>query len=217
MRSLLFVLAVLGLSGTAVAQTDVALSAAFGWPGILGSGGVSGGTVAGDYFRGLSHVIRAEGEYNALTARGMIDYETARSQFMANSKAWVDTYYELREQNEARRAARLARERHSPETLAAAARLAIPKPLSSESLDPLTGRIEWPEALKAAKYNRPRERLEQLLEIRATISASAAGKQEIVERAREMIETLKDDIREMPVNDYIAARKFLDSLMSSVG
>ncbi|MGQ0634424.1 MAG: hypothetical protein ACT4QC_07435 [Planctomycetaceae bacterium] len=186
---------------------------AFGGYGGWG-GGWGGGTVAGNYMQGMSQVVAAQGQYNESTARAAISYEEARSKYIDNSKKWTDTYFQMREENEARTAERRERAKHSPETLRLAAQSGLPRPLSSEALDPLTGRIQWPEALQAPEYAQSREKLERLFEIRATTSGGGTG-MSIQQATREMIEILKSNIQKIPTGDYIAARKFLDSLAHS--
>lgn len=182
--------------------------------GMYGAGMYGGGTAAGNYLQGQSQVIAAKGQYNEQTSRAMINNEEARSKYIDNEKKWTDTYFAMREENQAHEDEKLRRDKHSQETLDAAARAGAPKPLSSEALDPLTGKIHWPDALRGADYAAPRTEIDRLLQLRATTSGDGTGMR-IRQSASQMTDILKSHIRDMPANDYMAARKFLDSLAQS--
>ena len=119
-RPVLFIAGLL-VSTNAQAQ-QIAVS-----PFFVGGGNFGGGTVDGNFMLGLAQVIRAEGDYNLQTAQGMINYETARSQYLENANKWRQAYVALREANQARRIQKLEQNRHSPETLALAAASDVPR------------------------------------------------------------------------------------------
>jgi hypothetical protein len=90
-----------------------------------------------------------------------------------------------------------------------------PETLAPSQFDAQTGGLEWPEALQAAIYADYRSKIEAELQIQATTGTTAnAG--EVRNLAREMQAVLKDHIREMSSNEYIAARKFLDRLVNQM-
>lgn len=178
-----------------------------------GGYGWGGGTPAGNYMQGMSQVIRSQGQYNEQTSRAMINYEDARTKYIDNQKKWTETYFAMRELNDSKQAEKRERNRHSPETLTLAARSSAPGPLSSEVLDPLTGKLHWPDVLQAPEYAGPRTRIEQLFEVRA--STGVNNGHETFLATQQMIEILKSNIQTLPANSYIAARKFLDSLAYS--
>lgn len=184
---------------------------AYGGWGYGGYGWGGGGTAAGNYLQGMSQVIRAQGEYEESRARARISQEEARTKYIDNKKKWTETYFAMREQNQARQAEKRERNRISPETVKLAARSAVPKPLSTYELDPITGRINWPEALQGGEFAKQREDIERLLELRASTSGGGDNAQ-LQDVVQQMTATLKSNIQKLPVNDYIAARKFLDSL-----
>lgn len=195
-----------------------------GYYGALGgygggySGGVNygGGTVAGNYLSGLSQVIRSAGDYNEATSRSYINYEEARKGYIANRREWTDTYFALQEQNRARQLEKIARQKHSPEALASAAHSSVPRPLSSEMLDPISGRISWPEFLQRAEFAEARQRVDRAFELQAETSGAGVDRQAARTALAEMLETLRTNIDLVPANEYIANRKFLDSLYFSL-
>jgi hypothetical protein len=174
--------------------------------------GYGGGTAAGNYMYGMSNVIRAEGQYNLLTSMAGVNNEEARSRYLDNRKKWQENYLQGQEQHQKMRAENFARSRHSSEALAAAASSGVPKMLSPDALDPVTGHITWPEVLLADEYGEPRKELDQLFELRATTTHTAGTSEKIRTATAKLSEMLRKNILNIPANDYIAARKFLDSL-----
>lgn len=208
----------IGLSLTAQAQAqrwfnpgNIGLATAYGgWPYAGAVGGVA--SAPEGYLMGMSQVIRAQGEYNEQTSRAYMNYEDARSKYLENKRQWTAIYFAMREENESRRAERLRRAAYSAEVLTAAARSGIPKPLSSESFNPVTGQLTWPDALQDDLFREYRERIDHLMTIRTLTSGGRDTGLAIYEESQEMILVLKSHIHELPANEYIAARKFLDSL-----
>jgi len=184
-----------------------------GWGG-WGWGNYGGGTAAGNYMQGAAQVIRAQGQYNEQTSKAMINYEDARTKYIDNRKKWTETYFAMKEQNQAKQAEKHERRRHSPEALAALSRSSAGRSLSHEAFDPITGQLQWPEALMAPEYTEPRQQIEQLLQLHAT--AGAANSLEIQQAVQSLNQMLKSNIQNLPANDYMAARKFLDSLSFTV-
>jgi hypothetical protein len=180
-----------------------------------GMGGYGGGTVYGSYLQGMSQVIRAQGQYNEQTSRATINYEEARTKYIDNRQKWTETYFAMREKNQAVQAEKFARQKYSPETIAAAARSNVVKPLNSEALDPITGKVYWPQILTADEYAKPRVEIEHQFELRTSTGGGTFDSVKLQEATQQMISTLKSNIHSLPTGDYIAARKFLDSLLAS--
>jgi hypothetical protein len=174
--------------------------------------GYGGGTAAGNYMYGMSNVIRAEGQYNLLTSMAGVNNEEARSKYLDNKKKWQENYLQGQEQHQKMEAERFARSKHSSEALAAAATSDLPRKLSPDALDPVTGRITWPEALLADDYAAPRKELEQLFELRAKTTHTAGTSEKIRAATARLSDMLRKNIQNIPANEYVAARKFLDNL-----
>lgn len=167
------------------------------------------------YRGGVADVIRSRGEYNEATSRSYINYEQARKGYIENRKQWQQAYFDMRQSNEARRVRKLEGAKHSPEALAYAARSSAPRALSSESLDPITGRLLWPEILQRDEFAIQREQIEQQFEIRASTSGAETNLPAIEQSVGRMIEILRSEIEDLPVDQYMESRKFLDSLAYS--
>lgn len=179
-------------------------------PFVFGPGNYGGGTAEGNYLSGLSQVIRAEGEYNLASAQASSYFEEARAKYIENNSKWAEAYFEAREANMRLTAEKFARSRHSPKTLARAAASGVPRTLNPAEFDPGTGKIEWPSALRGSDYGPVRTELARLFESRAR--TGQAQTVEVHERTRKMASLLRRHVKDIPANDYIAARKFLDGL-----
>ena len=216
---LLLAIMTLLLSGTADAQVrafvgfGVGYGLGHGGYGYRGYGyGYGGGTVAGNYMNGMSNVIRAEGQYNLLTAQAGVNNEEARSKYLDNQKKWRENYLQGQEQHQKLMAEKSARSKLSPEALAAAAASDLPRRLGPDALDPVTGQITWPELLRASGYAAQRKELEQLFELRAKTTHTPETSERVLAGTSKMSDMVRKDIQNTPPGEYIAARKFLDSL-----
>jgi len=171
-----------------------------------------GGTVAGNYMYGMSNVIRSSGEYNLYTSMAGVNNEEARSRYLDNKKKWTQDYFQMQEQRQKLDAQQREAARHSPEALNVAAKSALPRALPPDALDPLTGHINWPEPLLGSEFEKSRNEIERLLELRAKTSHGAGAKGEVRAATQEMASLLRQQVAKIPANAYMSARKFLDSL-----
>jgi hypothetical protein len=177
-------------------------------------GGYGGGTVAGNYMQGMSQVIRSQGEYNYLSSQAGINYEEARSKYLDNQKKWAENYFQMKERRQAIEVQQREINKQTNEARAAAlaAKPPVSRGLGPNALDPLTGRITWPEVLLGRDFDAPRTQIDQSLELRAKTSHGAGTSEKIHAAVNEMLSRLRSQIETIPANQYIAARKFLDAL-----
>jgi hypothetical protein len=158
--------------------------------------------------RGYADVVRSYGMANLLNSQAANQIEQARRVYVENQLKATQTYFEMRRYNtESRRA-----ERPTPLSLEQYVRLArdqAPDPLTATQLDPLTGTLSWPAPLRAPEYEAFRRRIDRLFQDRAT-GYVVYG--EIQKACLEFEAQLKADIMRFPPNDYLGAKKFLDSL-----
>jgi hypothetical protein len=158
--------------------------------------------------RGYADIIRSHGMNNLLTSQAAVQIEQARKAYIENQMKATQTYFEMRRYNtEARRASRSTP--LSMEQYVRLARQQAPEPLTTSQLDPLTGAIGWPAPLRQPKYEALRRRIDRLFQDRAT-GYIVYG--EIEKACQELEALLKEDVMQFPANDYLAAKKFLDSL-----
>jgi len=198
----------------ALLQGSVA-SAQWGGYGVFGyGGGFGGGTLEGNYLQGMSQVMRSAGEYNLNTAQAGISYEEARSKYLDNQRKWSQNYHQMKEEQQ--RLAIQQREYNKQTNEARAAALAAKPPtyhgLGRNSLDPLTGRINWPEALRGSQFDAQRKQIDEMFELRAKTSQAAGTGDKIHASVQEMQSRLRKEIEKIPASQYIAANKFLNAL-----
>jgi hypothetical protein len=90
------------------------------------------------------------------------------------------------------------------------ARAQAPDRLSVSQLDPFTGTIAWPPALRRAEYDNLRGRIETLFQARA--SGTTLAYDEIGRLCDEFLEVLKADMETFKQPEYIQAKNFVQSL-----
>jgi hypothetical protein len=170
-------------------------------------------TAAEGYARGMSEVIRAQGDYNLSTSAAAVNLSEAQRQEIENRKVWTQNYYEIREMNRQFREAQLKRERPTPEYWVRYAQAGKPKPLANKELDAVTGEIHWPVLLTAKDYETQRESLDKLFKDRAY--RGALGAEDFLTAKRligEIGDNLSKHIQDLPTQQYIEAKRFLSSL-----
>lgn len=181
-----------------------------GWGGIYAPN--LGSTPAESYARGMADTMRAQGEAYQNIARGMVDYEQARSAYIQNQKQWQQTAMEREQLGLQRRQQYYAAQRASRQRYEAMAEATPPPRLSTEQYDRATGLVKWPEVLQSPDYADARKKIEELLVLKAHTGNTSAVNQKVYEGAKALQNDLKNHIRDLPPHGYIEARKFLDYL-----
>ena len=180
-----------------------------GWPG--DSGGAS--TVAGSAMNGMASVISASGDAALSGSAAAINLTQAEKQDILNRQAATNAYFDMRATNRAARAA----ERGPPltsEQLAKIAHAGVPKPLNSEQLNPVTGRLNWPGPLQDEKFASRRGQVDQLMAQQSNYgSLNYADQCKMRDTIKSMFKDLKAQINSLPTPDYIAGKTFLNSLL----
>jgi len=158
--------------------------------------------------RGYADVVRSYGMASLLNAQAVNQLEQARKQYIENQMRAVQTYIDAHRLNTEYRNA--ARPRPlSLEQYVRIAREQAPEPLTATQLDQLTGMISWPAPLRKPEYEAFRRRIDRLFQDRATGYAVYG---ELPAACEEFAARLNADIMQFPPNDYVAAKKFLESL-----
>jgi len=159
----------------------------------------------GSYANSMANLIRAQ-------AQASLTYEQARGKYIENKQKWTENYYKMKEERQTALARQQEREKHSPDSLTAAAKSDVPATLGADALDPVTGHITWPDILKGPEFATQRIKLDEMFELRAKTSNGTSNVYQIHVTTLEMTTKLRNRIDEIPAKHYIAARKFLDSL-----
>lgn len=160
---------------------------------------------------GMASVISAKGDYNLATSAAAINMTQAQKQEIENRQQWTNTYFDMRATN--RTAGGRASPRPTMEQLTRMAQEMAPKPLASGQMDQVSGRLNWPSALQQASFDSQREQLDQLFATRAKYGGLSYADQMTVRQTVEaMFDELKTQIRDIPPQDYVACRNFLNSV-----
>jgi len=157
--------------------------------------------------RGYADIVRSYGMASLLNAQAANEFEQARKQFIENQLKAVQTYVEAHRVNAEYRFA--TRKPLPLEEYVRLAREQAPEPLTATQLDQLTGAISWPAPLRKPEYEAFRKHIDRLFQDRATGYAVYG---EIPAACEEFAQRVNADIMQFPPNDYIAAKKFLESL-----
>ena len=177
-----------------------------------GAYGNSSSTLAEGASRGMADMLRARGQAEESRAKAMIDYEDARSKYIDNKAKWTKTKLEWQRMGKAACQEHYAKKREAREKYLAAKNTSTTTRLNPSQLDPTNGKVSWPDALKDAKYASQRNELDELFVLRAHTGTTPDLSSRVHQAARKIQSQLKSDIRKIPANEYIAARKFLDGL-----
>lgn len=185
----------------------------YGGYGGYGYGGAS--TPASAAGMAMADMTRSQGMYNQMTSAAMINVEQARSQYIENQKQWTEVYMMKQRIVESEKAKRKdeARARNARmQEVQASQPSDLPPRLTSSELDPTTGNINWPAALKRDDFATNRSQIENLFTSRAHTGSTSDLSSEIVKQVGAMHDELRKQIRNIGTQEYMDARKFLDRL-----
>ena len=170
-------------------------------------------TAAESAAHGMADVVRSAGQANLLNAQAAGYYEAARSQNIDNHLKYTKTYFEMKQYNKDYRAANKA-PRPTSEQLFRLAKDATPKSLPPDQLDPVTGKINWPEVLLTSDFEECRQALDTLYADRASASGKINLDQfnQIRDSIRQAQDLLKGKLNELPPPVFTGANAFLKQL-----
>jgi hypothetical protein len=168
-------------------------------------------TAAESCARGLAAATYAQGQYNLLSAEARRTDADAYSREITNYEQRVRTYFGMRQHN--REA--VAAERGPRATQADLVRLAAqakPSRLSPSELSK-EGKITWPLLLQADEFAAFRAELQKAFAQRAVQGGIGLEDHvKVSETAKVMLDVLKMYVGGVDPTDYVAARRFIESL-----
>lgn len=169
-------------------------------------------TVGQSYAEGYADVISAHGAANLSNSQAAINLEQAAKLDMENREQWTQTYFDMRKVNRAAREQERGK-RPTMEDVVRYAAMGKPQRLSPSELDTVTGKIHWPSLLQADLFTPQRNTLQGIFEQRAKYGTANFDQQMTIRSATgAMLGYLKDQIRNIPPPNYVAAKRFLESL-----
>ena len=164
----------------------------------------------GEARRGLADVIRSEGEAARSLSEAAIAAEHARNLAVENHVKEVAARLELQKLGRAARQEYYAEQRARREKYLVNKVSGLPPRLGPNDIHHATGKIIWPVALTRDEFDAFRQELEELFLVRAYTKSDVS--RDIYDAARALKDELKRYAADVPVNDYMHARKFLESL-----
>jgi hypothetical protein len=214
--SLLLVWAATVLGQTANQSYQPAIPAASNYGGYGGGYpgyNYGGTTAAGSAMQGMASAISAMGDYNLATSAAAVNMTQAQRNDIQNRQQWTNTYFEMRAANRAARAAEQG-PAASQEQLVRISAARVPKPLGASDVDPVSGRIVWPELLQAGLFDQERAMLDQIASKRANYgSLGLSDASQATSAIESMSGMLQGHVRSAPPQQYAASKRFLKSLM----
>jgi hypothetical protein len=185
----------------------------YGDYGGYGGYGYFSSTAAEGYARGTADVIRSHGIYNQLSADAAVRLEEARKKHIENYQQAVGTYFQVRDQNKARRDAGREKKRVQLAKWLQQRDTKVPR-LGVSQLNPETGEIVWPTVLMDEAFSEHRKTLEGLFVKRAKQGGLyAIADRNISQRATAgMLEELRTLGQQLIASDRILARRFVEAL-----
>jgi hypothetical protein len=178
-----------------------------------GWGGSGGTTAAGSAMQVMGSVISAAGNYNLSTSAAAVNMTVAQKNEIENRQQATDAYFSMRATNRAAREAE-AGPKPTAEQMVRIARDGVPKPPQTSEMDPVSGKLSWPGVLQMGSFEAPRGEVDQLFAKRAVHGGlDYADQSKVREAIDAMFIELKGQIRNVPPQDYVASRGFLQSLM----
>lgn len=204
------VVAALAATGSA-ANAQLFYGASVSYP----TGGTdAASTPASGVGHAAADLIRARGMYNESTANAYVKFEEARRRYMDNQREWNDIVITRQRAVLAQhdRAKDEMRARNATYREEGIGRAKLPPRLASKELDPYTGEVAWPRALQRDTFAIERGDIEKLLAVRAEEGSKSELMEALFNKTEDLRADLRFHIRELRTQEYLQARRFLDSL-----
>ena len=169
---------------------------------------------------GMSSMVRAAGMATLTTSMAASNLQDAQSKYIDNqlkaTKAYVERQRIVESQRELMKSQREAKRKPPPtsEQLYRMAQMGVPKSLSASQLDPVSGAIAWPVVLRDDPFKPYRASTEKFFHaaIANPESFSYDSYHHLQEAGSDCLAELKSRIKDYPPDDYIEAKKFVESL-----
>lgn len=208
-RSAVFIALVvlIGVTGITMSNEAFARHHARGRRGGGGSGGMGMSAAMG-----YAAVLRAQGTANLQNSQAAINWEKAKTAEIQNRLLWTQTYFTMRQVNHDMRLA----ERGPPITIEEAIKIAhdaLPPPLDDTKLNPATGRIAYPDALRDWRYDDLRVDVDTFFKQKAVTGSVDFNELQQVETILNLLHAeLKSNFSQYSAGDYGNAVTFIEQL-----
>lgn len=162
-------------------------------------------------YYGAAAMAQAAGQRNLMNSQAALNALEAQRMATENRELRAQAYFRMREANEEYRQ-RHARPRPTREQLTRLAEMATPEPPSPSELDSHTGRIRWPLVLQDDLFAAHRQRIEEIFAQRAEGEMGWRDVRQLDAVTDAFLAQLRDHIDYFPPMDYVAAKRFVESL-----
>lgn len=168
--------------------------------------------------RGRAALLRAYGESNYWNAQALNYAQEAYRQYLNNRKKTLETYCDLAQINYDARE-RSQSPRPTREDLVRYATDGLPKLLTASEFDGVFGVVRWPEVLRRPDFASARTMIDRLLPdyCQRNLNASSDVGRDLSQSVGELESKLKREIDTVSPMEYVAAKKFLESLKYEIG
>jgi hypothetical protein len=188
--------------------------AQWGWRGGYGGYGMNYASTAGEgYAIGMADMVRSAGMATLMTGVAADKFEDARSKYIGNTVQATQAFIDRNRMLDSYQAS-LRRPPPSSEQLYRMAQIGLPQALSANQLDPVSGNIVWPVVLRDEPFASYRETTQDFFHNAVTNpqSFSYDSYNKLREASGDCLADLKSRIKDYRPNDYIQAKKFVESL-----
>lgn len=178
-----------------------------------GRRGGFGGTAAMASMMGYASLLRAQAAANLQNSQAAINWEKAKTAEIQNRLLWTETYFQMRRINHDMRLAERGPS-ITGDQANAFAQAEAPKPLDLTQLDPATGRVSYPTALRDPQYDGLRYDVDLFFRQRARTHGSVDFNElQHVETILDLFhDAIHGNVASYAAGDYGQAVTFLEQL-----
>lgn len=183
--------------------------AQYGWP----YGGYYASTAGEGAAMGMAALVTSTGMATLMGSKAAVNVQEAGSLYIDNTVKATQAYID-RQRMLASYQGSLHKPPPSAEQLYRMSQMGLPKSLTTDQLDPVTGDIAWPIVLRDEPFTAYRETAQKFFHaaVAEPQTFSYASYDQLREASDDCRAQLKSRIKSYRPNDYIQATKFIASL-----
>jgi hypothetical protein len=176
-------------------------------------GGLGGGFYNISPLQGMAMLYQAMGQYNLNNSIAARNDQEAYSRYLDNRRKKAENHFAMRRMNESHRAQH-RKPSLTPKQLYSINQSRLPRRLSSEQWQPLSGAFFWPSQLLGEEFAAERVRLERWFAERTPEDSGvgSSGYGEVQQLTRRMQAKLALQVKKLRPEEYILSRRFIDSV-----
>lgn len=183
--------------------------AQFGWP----YGGYYASTAGEGAAMGMAAMVASSGMATLMTSKAAVNAQEAGSIYIDNTVKATQAYIDRQRMLSSYQAS-LRKPPASAEQLYRMAQMGLPKALTIDQFDPVTGDIHWPVVLRDEPFTTYRETTQKFFHdaVHHPQTFSYSSYNQLRQSSDECLADMKSRIKSYRPNDYIQAKKLVESL-----